>query len=77
MNRGKIAKTDRVVLFTDVHNFSITTKVLAERQYDFLQELYEKLGDVVVAHHGKLVKYLGDGFLSVFPTPSSQNLHRN
>jgi|GEM_PF-3580826 len=34
---------------------------------DFLQEFYEKLGDIVVEHQGELVKYLGDGFLCVFP----------
>jgi len=67
MNSGKIVKTDRVVLFTDIHNFSIATKVLAEKQYDFLQELYETLGEIVVGHQGELVKYLGDGFLCVFP----------
>ena len=67
MNSEKIVKTDRVVLFTDVHNFSIAIKVLAERQYDFLQAFYETLGDIVVGHEGELVKYLGDGFLSLFP----------
>lgn len=66
MNTQPIIMTDRVVLFTDVHNFSTATHVLAERQCDFLQELYETLGDIVVEHQGRLVKYLGDGFLCVF-----------
>lgn len=72
MHSDEIVKTDRVVLFTDVHNFSIATTVLAERQYEFLQELYETLGDIVVGHQGELVKYLGDGFLSVFPVGLEQ-----
>jgi adenylate cyclase len=67
MNSGQIVKTNRVVLFTDVHNYSIAIQVLAERQYAFLQEMYEALGEIVVGHQGELVKYLGDGFLSVFP----------
>ena len=67
MNNEKIVKTDRVVLFTDIHNSSIAIQMLAERQYDFLQEFYETLGDIVVGHQGELLKYLGDGFLSVFP----------
>ena len=67
MNGDKVVKTDRVVLFTDVHNFSIASRVLAERLYDFLQELYETLGDILVGHQGELVKYLGDGLLCVFP----------
>jgi adenylate cyclase len=72
MNSDEIVKTNRVVLFTDVHNFSIAAKVLAERQYEFLQELYETLGDIVVEHQGELIKYLGDGFLSVFPVGLEQ-----
>jgi len=67
MNSSEIMKTERVVLVTDVHNFSITTKALAERQCDFLQEFYEKLGDIVIEHQGELVKYLGDGFFCIFP----------
>jgi class 3 adenylate cyclase len=72
MHSDEIVKTDRVVLFTDVHNFSIATTVLADRQYEFLQELYETLGDIVVGHRGELVKYLFDGFLSVFPVGLEQ-----
>jgi class 3 adenylate cyclase len=72
MNSDEIVKTNRVVLFTDVHKFSIAAKVLAERQYEFLQELYETLGDIVVEHQGELIKYLGDGFLSVFPVGLEQ-----
>jgi adenylate cyclase len=66
MNSEKIVKTDRVVLFTDVHNFSIASRALAERQYAFLQEFYETLGDIVIEHKGELIKYLGDGLLCVF-----------
>ncbi|MFL7790856.1 MAG: adenylate/guanylate cyclase domain-containing protein [Anaerolineae bacterium] len=72
MNSDEIVKTSRVVLFTDIHNFSIATKVLAKRRYAFLQELYETLGDIVVGHQGELVKYLGDGLLSVFPAGLEQ-----
>lgn len=73
MNNDEIVKTSRVVLFTDIHRFSIATQVLAERQYAFLQEFYETLGDIVVGHQGKLVKYLGDSFLCVFPVGLEQN----
>ena len=72
MNSDEIVKTDRVVLFTDIHHFSIATQVLTERQYAFLQEFYETLGDIVVGHQGELIKYLGDGVLSVFPAGLEQ-----
>ena len=73
MNSDEIVKTDRVVLFTDIHHFSIATQVLAERQYAFLQAFYETLGDIVVEHQGELVKYLGDGVLCVFPAGLEQH----
>lgn len=66
MNEGEIVRAKRVILFTDVHNFSIAAQVLGERLADFLQEMYETLGQIVVEHQGELVKYLGDGLLGVF-----------
>jgi class 3 adenylate cyclase len=56
----------RVILFMDVHNFSLAGPLLAEDQYNFLQEMYEKLGDIVVDHQGEILKYLGDAILCVF-----------
>lgn len=54
MNKTSIVTTKRVVLFADVHNFSIAAKILGENQYRFIQELYEVLGDIVVSQDGEL-----------------------
>lgn len=67
MDRNEVVKTEYVILFTDIHHFSLASKILAERLYDFLQELYETLGDIVIGHQGELIKYFGDGLLCVFP----------
>lgn len=72
MNKKRIVTTKHVVLFTDVHNFSIAAKTLGENQYGFIQEMYEVLGDIVVSQGGELIKYLGDGFLCVFPDGSEE-----
>jgi adenylate cyclase len=56
-----------VVMFTDVHNFSLVRDRLGERSPDFLQEMYQALGDLIVAQGGELIKYLGDGILALFP----------
>jgi adenylate cyclase len=66
MSGDAIVKANRVIVFTDIHSFSIAAKTLADQQYKFLQAMYETLGDIVVRHQGELVKYLGDGFISVF-----------
>ena len=58
---------DLVILFTDVHNFSIAAAALGPRQADFLQEMYVGLGDTLVAHGGDIVKYIGDAMLATFP----------
>ena len=73
MNSDEIVKTNRVVLFTDIHHFSIATQVLVEKQYEFLQAFYETLGDIMVEHQGELVKYLGDSILCVFPAGLEQH----
>ena len=58
---------ERVVLFADVHNYSKVSRALGVDAYGFLQEMYEKLGGIIVEHEGTIVKYLGDALLCVFP----------
>ena len=62
-----VSLTSCVVMFMDVHDFSLVMRELETTHYDFVQAMYERLGDVVVMHGGKLIKYLGDGILCVFP----------
>jgi len=56
-----------VVMFTDVHNFSLVSDRLGEGSSTFLQEMYQALGDLIVAQGGTMVRYLGDGLLALFP----------
>jgi class 3 adenylate cyclase len=65
-----IAIENRVIVFMDVHNYSIAVNALGERQYGFLQAVYERLGDVIIEHGGEILKYIGDGLLCVFPAGS-------
>lgn len=57
----------RVIVFMDVHNFSQAAHRLGEDLSDFIQEMYETIGDVVVGNHGEILKYLGDAALCIFP----------
>jgi class 3 adenylate cyclase len=62
---------ERVVLFTDLHDYSIVVTTLGKHQtLSFLQEMYEKFGDLVVACQGEIIKYMGDAMLCVFPAGS-------
>ena len=66
MNTRDVTIESRVILFMDIHNYSIAVNTLRKDQYGFLQEVYETLGDIVVAHEGEIIKYMGDALLCVF-----------
>lgn len=59
-----------VILFTDVYNFSKIGVFLQDKIYDFVQEMYETLGDIIVEKDGEILKYMGDAILSIFPENS-------
>jgi hypothetical protein len=52
---------ERVIVFIDVHNYSMAFDELLE-SCEFLQEMYEKLGDLIVGYGGEIVKYLETQF---------------
>jgi adenylate cyclase len=60
-------EVDRVVMFCDCHNFSIVQTELTGRTLAFLDRFYQTCGECIVSAGGRLVKYLGDAVLSVFP----------
>jgi adenylate cyclase len=57
---------DRVIVFIDVHNYSLAFDGLLE-SCGFLQAMYEKLGELIVGYGGEIIKYMGDSILSLFP----------
>ena len=63
----ELGRETRVILFWDLHNYSVAARQLGARQASFLQESYERMGEIVVSHGGTIVKYLGDSMLCVFP----------
>ena len=74
MENNAIVSRNHVVLFTDIHDFSIVANILRENQYSFLQEVYEKLGDIIVAYNGEIIKYMGDAILCIFPANSENEV---
>jgi adenylate cyclase len=66
MANPNITIEECVVLFADVHDYAQISHALGAEAYGFLQEMYETLGDIIVAHGGAIVKYLGDALLCVF-----------
>jgi adenylate cyclase len=74
MTEPDITMEEHVVAFMDVHNYSVALNALAEHRYSFLQEMYEKLGDIIVEYGGEIIKYMGDAMLCVFPAGSENEV---
>jgi class 3 adenylate cyclase len=67
LKNDSITAKNQVVVFMDIHNYSIVINKLGKNQHGrFLQEVYEKLGDII--------KYLGDAILCVFPADSENDV---
>jgi adenylate cyclase len=64
--RQEVNLENRVIMFMDVHNYSIAASAMRDEAWSFLQEMYETLGEIIVAHGGEIIKYLGDGIMCVF-----------
>ena len=72
MGSNSVTMENRVVLFVDIHNFSLASSEMADDQFSFLQEVYERLGSVIVNHQGEIIKYMGDALLCLFAKGSEK-----
>lgn len=55
------------VCFADIGRFNVATRNMnLDEIVSFLQGFYERAGNVLLSHNGRLVKYLGDGILMIF-----------
>jgi adenylate cyclase len=60
-------KVNRVILFCDISGFMRLASSIGERMPAFVQEFYRMVGDAAVVGGGRIVKYIGDAVLVVFP----------
>ncbi|GJE29528.1 adenylate/guanylate cyclase domain-containing protein [Methylobacterium organophilum] len=68
MRRGQGAMVPAAILLTDLRGFT----ALADRHapphvVSWLDEHFDALGEPVTRHGGEVLKFLGDGFLAIFP----------
>jgi adenylate cyclase len=64
------------ILFADLRGFtSLAEMMLPADCYHLLGEVMEALTEVVVAHHGIVVDYFGDGLLALWNAPLDQGNH--
>ena len=66
--RGKGQTVSAAILLTDLRAFTaLTDRVDPVRIVGWLDEHFDALGDPVAQNGGEILKFLGDGFLAVFP----------
>ena len=56
-----------IVCYADIDRFQVSTRHMGlEELVEFLQGYYERVGEALLAHNGRLVKYIGDAVLVSF-----------
>jgi adenylate cyclase len=68
INLGDHSAQDMAVLFADLRGFTrIAERMSAEDTFSFINEYLSHAGPSVRAHGGFIDKYMGDGFMALFP----------
>ena len=68
IRRGDVRRLDAVVLLTDLRGFTALTASARETELlATLDRYFEAVADTVHAAGGEVLKFIGDGVLSVFP----------
>ncbi|HZS41570.1 MAG TPA: adenylate/guanylate cyclase domain-containing protein, partial [Polyangia bacterium] len=62
-----LQEVDATVVLADVRDFSPLAAQLGPVDLGLaLSRFYEHLGEIIEKHHGRIVKFIGDGVLAVF-----------
>src|SRR2546423_815317 len=68
---------DATVVLADLRDFSPLAAQLGPVELGLaLSRFYEHMGAVIERHRGRIVKFIGDGVLSVFVGPPAENRKR-
>jgi adenylate cyclase len=71
---GAVRRQSVAVLFADIQGFTSLSESLApEAVVALLRRFHERMEVAVFAHSGTLDKYMGDGLMATFGTPSPGN----
>lgn len=65
---GDHTKLEMTVMFCDIRDFTtLSEKLTPEENFLFINSYLERIGPVIRRNGGFIDKYLGDGFMSLFP----------
>ena len=67
---GDHVQQEMAILFSDIRSFMTLSETMTPQEnFDFVNEYLGRVSPVIRQHNGIIVKYLGDGFMAVFPGP--------
>lgn len=65
---GDQIQREMTVMFADIRGFTARSELMSPAEcFSFVNELFSELSPLIRAHRGFIDKYLGDGFLALFP----------
>lgn len=75
IRRGEGRAVPAAILLTDLRGFTaLADRVDPADMVTWLNEHFDALGDPVARHGGEILKFLGDGFLAIFPVADADAL---
>ncbi|MHB2207240.1 adenylate/guanylate cyclase domain-containing protein [Methylobacterium sp. CM6257] len=73
--RGEGRAVPAAILLADLRGFTaLSDRADPSDMVTWLNEHFDALGDPVTRHGGEILKFLGDGFLAIFPVPDAETL---
>ena len=67
-----MTSTSRIVFFCDCHNFGFLIRELGDSLFGFMDDFYRRCGECIASRGGRIIKYLGDSILAVFPEDAAE-----
>ena len=64
----QVAIDEIAVMFTDIREFTTLSETMTPAEnFAFINSYYKRVGPIIRNHDGFIDKYLGDGFMALFP----------
>jgi class 3 adenylate cyclase/CHASE3 domain sensor protein len=68
INLGDHVSAEMAIMFTDIRSFSaMSEKMTAAENFGFINDYLSRISPPIREHNGALVKFVGDGMMSVYP----------
>jgi len=74
MTSNNIQIKSHIIFFSDIHHFSQIYGALKEEALEFIQDVFEMMGELIVMNEGEIWKYEGDSVFALFPAHKEEKV---